>query len=52
MEKVRQIPRSTALDTSIKKESYRIPIVIAINPALPNIPQVISSNLLVFHNDA
>ena len=29
------------LETSIKKESYRIPFVITFNPALPNIPQVI-----------
>ena len=45
MEKVRQVPRSAALETSIKKESHRIPFVITFNPALPNISQVISSNL-------
>lgn len=45
MEKVRQISRSTALETSIKKESHRIPFVITFNPALKIIPQVISSNL-------
>ena len=44
MEKVRQIPRSTALETSKKKESHRLPFVIStFNPALPNIPQVICS---------
>ena len=50
MEKVRQIPRSTALETSIKKESHRIPFVITFNPALPNIPQVISSNLNILRS--
>ena len=44
-EKVRQSPR--VHETSIKKESHRIPIVIAFNTTLPNIPQVISSNLKV-----
>ena len=38
IENVRQIPRSTALETSIKDESHRIPFVITFNPALPNIP--------------
>ena len=45
IEKIRQIPRSAALETSIKKESHIIPFVITFNPALPNIPQAISSNL-------
>ena len=44
IEKVRQIPRSRALETSIKKESHRIPFVITFNSALPNMPQVISRN--------
>ena len=46
---MRRVPRSTALETSIKKESHRIPFVITFNPALPNIPQVISSNLNILH---
>ena len=50
IERVRQIPRSRALETSIKKESHRIPFVITFNPALPNIPQVISSNLNILHS--
>ena len=45
IDKVRQIPRSRALETSTKKESNRIPFVVTFNPALPNIRQVISSNL-------
>jgi len=45
IEKVRQIPRSRALETSIKKESHRIPFVVTFNPALSKIRQVISSNL-------
>ena len=45
IDKVRQIPRSRALQTSTKKESNRIPFVVTFNPALPNIRQVISSNL-------
>ena len=39
IEKVRQIPRSRALETSIKKESHEIPFVITFNQALPNIPR-------------
>ena len=50
VEKVRQIPRSRALETSIKKESHRIPFVITFNPTLPNIPQVISSNLNILRS--
>ena len=45
IEKVRQIPPSRALETSIKKESHRIPFAVTFNPALPNIRQVISSSL-------
>ena len=45
IDKVRQIPRSRALKTSTKKESNRIPFVVTFKPALPNIRQVISSNL-------
>ena len=37
IDKVRQIPRSRALETSTKKESNRIPFVVTFNPALPNI---------------
>ena len=45
IEKARsQIPRSTALETSIKGVPQN-PFVITFNPALPNIPQVISNNL-------
>ena len=50
IERVRQIPRSTALETSIKKESHRIPFVMTFNPALPNIPQAISSNLNILRS--
>ena len=50
IERVRQIPRSRALETSIKKESHRIPFVITFNPALSNIPQVISSNLNILRS--
>ena len=49
-DKVRQIPRSRALKTSTKKESNRIPLVVAFNPALPNIRQVIFSNLNILYN--
>ena len=42
--------RSRALETSIKKESHRIPFVFTFNPALPNIPQVISSNLNILRS--
>ena len=37
IEEVRQIPRSRALETSVKKESHRIQFVVRFNPALPNI---------------
>ena len=50
IDKVRQIPRSRALKTSTKKESNRIPFVVTFNPALPNIPQVISSNLNILRS--
>ena len=49
-DKVRQIPRSRALKTSTKKESNRIPFVVTFNPALPNIRQVISSNLNILRS--
>ena len=49
-DKVRQIPRSRVLKTSTKKESNRIPFVVTFNPALPNIRQVISSNLNILRS--
>ena len=39
-----------ALKTSTKKESNRIPFVVTFNPALPNIRQVISSNLNILRS--
>ena len=50
IDKVRQIPRSRALKTSTKKESNRIPFVVTLNPALPNLRQVISSNLNILRS--
>ena len=50
IDKVRQIPRSRTLKTSTKKESNRIPFVVTFNPALPNIRQVISSNLNILRS--
>ena len=50
IDKVRQIPRSRALETSSKKESNRIPFVVTFNPALPNIRQGISSNLNILRS--
>ena len=59
IDKVRQIRgggggggcvRSRALKTSTKKESNRIPFVVTFNPALPNIRQVISSNLNILRS--
>ena len=50
IENVRQIPRSRALATSIKKESHTISFVITFNPAVPNILQVISSNLNILRS--
>ena len=50
IDKVRQIPRCRALETSTKKESNRIPFVVTFNPALPNIRQVISSNLNILRS--
>ena len=50
IERVHQIPRSRALQTSIKKESHRIPLVIVFNPALLNIHQVISSSLNILRS--
>ena len=50
IDKVRQIPRSRALETSTKKEPNRIPFVVTFNPALPNIRKVISSNLNILRS--
>ena len=50
IDKVRQIPCSRALKTSTKKESNRIPLVVTFNPALPNIRQVISSNVNILRS--
>ena len=50
IDRVRQIPRSRALETSTKKESNRIPFVVTFNPALPNITQVIFSNLNILRS--
>ena len=45
VEKVRQISRSKALETSLKNESNRIPFVVTFNPALPSIRRIIFYNL-------
>ena len=45
IEKVRHIPRSKALETSMKNQSNRIPFVVTFNPALPNIRRIIFNNL-------
>ena len=45
VEKVRQIPRSKALETSTKQEKNRIPFVVTFNPAYPHIRQIIFDNL-------
>ena len=50
MEKVRQIPRSKALETSTKQENNRIPFVVTFNPALPNIRQIIFNNLNILRS--
>ena len=39
-----------SLETSIEKEFHRIPFVITFNPALPNLSQVISSNLNILRS--
>ena len=49
IEKVSQILRSSAFETSIQKESL-ISFVISFNPGLPIIPQVISSNLNILRS--
>ena len=41
IENVRQIPRSKALETSMKNQSNRIPFVVTFNQALPNIRRII-----------
>ena len=46
IEKVRHIPRSKALETSMKNQSNRIPFVVTFNPALPNIRPIIFNNNL------
>ena len=50
MEKVRQIPRSKALETSTKQENNRIPFVVTFNPALPNIRQIIFNNVNILRS--
>ena len=45
IEKVRHIPRSKALETSMKNQSKRIPFVVTFNPALPDIRRIIFNNL-------
>ena len=49
IEKVRKIPRSGALETSIEKESHRIPFVITFNPDLPNIREMHTFIISVTH---
>ena len=50
MEKVRQIPRSKALETYTKQVNNRIPFVVTFNPALPNIRQIIFNNLNILRS--
>ena len=50
VEKVLQISRSRAPETSTKKESDIIPFEITLNPEVPNISQVISSNLNILRS--
>ena len=50
IEKVRHIPRSKALETSMKNQSNRIPFVVTFNPALPNIRRIIFNNLNIFRS--
>ena len=50
IEKVRQIPRSKALETSMMNQSNRIPFVITFNPALPNIRRIIFNNLNILRS--
>ena len=50
IDKVRQIPRSKALETYTKQENNRIPFVVTFNPALPNIRQIIFNNLNILRS--
>ena len=50
IEKVRHIPRSKALETSMKNQSNRIPFVVTFNPALPNIRRIIFNNLNILRS--
>ena len=50
IEKVRHIPRSKALETSMKNQSSRIPFVVTFNPALPNIRRIIFNNLNILRS--
>ena len=47
--KVRLIPRSHALETSIRQESDRVAFVVTFNPALPKINHIFSGNLNILH---
>ena len=48
--KVRHIPHSKALETSMKNQSNRIPFVVTFNPALPNIRRIIFNNLNILRS--
>ena len=50
IEKLRHIPRSKALETSMKNQSNRMPFVLTFNPALPNISRIIFNNLNILRS--
>ena len=50
IEKVRHIPRSKALETSMKNQSNRILFVVTFNPDLPNIRRIIFNNLNILRS--